>query len=95
MKYGVNIAKDDVRKALLIVDCEGVASRKKKTIRRRVYETDGPMDVLHIDDNDKLKRFGFAIHGAIDGFSRKLHWLVVFTKNNDPLVIANSISTVF
>ena len=49
--------------------------RKKKTIKRRTYETNGPFDVFHIDGNDKLKRFGFAIHGCIDGFSRKLIWL--------------------
>ena len=89
LKYCANIAKDDVRKALLRVDPDGVASRKKKAIRRRIYETNGPLDVLHIDGNDKLKRFGFAIHGAIDGFSRKLLWLVVSTTNNDPIVIAN------
>ena len=45
--------------------------------------------MFHIDGNDKLKRFGFAIHGCIDGFSRKLIWLIVSTTNNDPLVVAN------
>ena len=47
------------------------------------------MNTFHIDGNDKLKRFGFIIHGCIDGFSRKLMWLVFSTSNNDPLVIAN------
>ena len=89
LKYGINIAKEDVRKALLQVDPEAVELRRHRTIKRRIYETDGPMDVLHMDGNDKLKRFGFAIHGCIDGFSRKLLWLVVSTTNNDPLVIAN------
>ena len=32
---------------------------------------------------------GFAIHGFIDGFSRKIVWLRVSTSNNDPLIIAN------
>ena len=63
--------------------------RKKKTIKRRTYETNGPFDVFHIDGNDKLKRFGFAIHGCIGGFSRELIWLIVSTTNNDPLVVAN------
>ena len=62
---------------------------RKKTIKRRTYETNGPYDVFHIDRNDKLKMFGFTIHGCIDGFSRKLIWLTVSTTNNDPLVLAN------
>ena len=62
---------------------------RKKTIKRRTYKTNGPYDVFHIDRNDKLKMFGFTIHGCIDGFSRKLIWLTVSTTNNDPLVLAN------
>ena len=64
--------KEHVKKGLVNTDLEGVSMRKKKTIKRRTYETNGPFDVFHIDANDKLKRFGFAIHGLIDGFSRKL-----------------------
>ena len=64
-----------MRKALLDIDPEGVSMRRKKTIKRRTYETNGPYDVFHIDRNDELKMFGFAIHGCIDGFSRKMIWL--------------------
>ena len=78
-----------MRKALADIDPESVSMRKKKTIKRRAYETSGPFDVFHIDGNDKLKRFGFVIHGCIDGFSRKLIWLFVSTRNNILLVDAN------
>ena len=88
-KYNLNISKEKVRQALLTVDPDGVEARRNKTIKRRIYEAAGPMDVMHIDGNDKLKRFGFSVHGAIDGFSRKLLWLVVSTTNKDPIVIAN------
>ena len=37
---------------------------------------------------DKLKPFGFPIHGAIDGYSRKILWLEVSRSNNNPKVIA-------
>ena len=60
-----------MRKALVDINSEGVSMRKKKTIKRTTYETSGPFDVFHIDGNDKLKRFGFSIHGRIDGFNRK------------------------
>ena len=89
LKYRVNISKEHVRKALVDIDPEGVSMRKKKTIKRREYETNGPFNVFHIDENNKLKRFGFALHGYIDGFSRKLILLFVSTTNSDPLVVAN------
>ena len=44
-----------MRKALVNIDPEGVSMRKKKTIKRREYKTNGPFDVFHIDENGKLK----------------------------------------
>ena len=35
------------------------------------------------------KGWGFSFHGGIDGFSRKILWLRVDTKNRDPIIIAN------
>ena len=90
-KYGVNISKEHVRKGLVDIDHEGASMRKKKTIKRRTYETNGPFDVFHIDGNDKLKRFGVVIRESIDGFSRKLIWLFVSTTNNDLLLLQISI----
>jgi len=43
----------------------------------------------HVDGYDKLKPFGFAIHGPIDGYSRKILWLEVAHTNNDPCVVGN------
>ena len=37
---------------------------------------------------DKLKTYGFAIHGAICGYSRRILWLEVLRSNNDPKIIA-------
>ena len=48
----------------------------------------GPNDTWHVDGNDKLKSFGFYIHGAIDGFSRKILWLRVANSNKDPKIVA-------
>ena len=87
LKFGVNISKEHVGKALVDIDLEGVSMRKKKTIKRRTYGTNSPFDVFHIDRNDKLKRFSFAIRGCIDGFSRKLIWRFVSTTNNYPVVV--------
>ena len=37
---------------------------------------------------DKLKPYGFPIHGAVDGFSRKVLWLEVTRSNNLPEAVA-------
>lgn len=37
-----------------------------------------------MDGYHKLKPYGFPIHGAIDGFSRKSLWLEVSRSNNSP-----------
>ena len=89
LKYDVNVSKECVRKILKAVDPKGVEERRSKTIKRRIYWSNGPGDIFHIDGNDKLKRWGFCIHGCIDGFSRKIIWLNVASSNNDPLIIAN------
>ena len=50
-----------------ILDPDGVGSRRSHRLTRRQYHADGPNYLVHIDGYDKLKPFGFAIHGAIDG----------------------------
>ena len=52
---------------LRTVDPEGVSARRSHRLSRREYHSKGPNFLLHIDGYDKLKPFGFAIHGAIDG----------------------------
>ena len=43
----------------------------------------------HADGFDKLKPFGFAIHGCIDGYLRRIMWLKVSYSNNCPEIIAS------
>ena len=43
----------------------------------------------HLDGFDKLKPFRFAIHSAIDGYSRRILGLKVGQTNNDPRLIAS------
>lgn len=59
-----------------------------RRLHRRSYYAGGPNYVWHIDGNDKLNPYGFGISGCIDGFSRYLLWLNVYTTNKDPAVIA-------
>jgi len=44
---------------------------------------------LIISGYDKLKPYGFPIHGGICGYSRRILWLSVVRSNNDPRVPAS------
>lgn len=87
-KRGLTVNRERVMNLLRELDPEGVESRRRKRLRRRVYHTEGPNYVWHIDGHDKLKPYGFSIHAGIDGFSRRLLWLEVGPTNKNPDVIA-------
>ena len=70
------------------LDPAGVEMRRKHRLQRRIYSVPGPDFLWHIDGHDKLKPYGFSIHGCIDGFSRRIIWLEVGVTNKQPEVIA-------
>ena len=89
IQSGYNIPRDTVYDLMCILDTEGIAQRKRRRLKRRQYASKGPNYVWHIDSYDKLKRFGIAINGCIDGFSRNIIWLDANTTNSDPRVISS------
>ena len=80
--------KETVRLCLKNLDVSHVALRQCRRLQRRQYISPGLDHMWHIDGYDKLKPYGFAIHGAIDGLSRKIIWLNVSSSNNNPAYIA-------
>lgn len=87
-RLGIRAHQETVRHALLIMDPDGVTRRRQRRLRRRQYVNRGPNFVIHIDGYDKLKPFGISIHGAIDGFSRKIVWLKAGPSNKNPRFIS-------
>ena len=85
---GIFVTKEIVRLVLKHIDPVGVSLRQKRKLVRRLYSVKGPNHVWHLDGNDKLKPYGFCIHGCIDGYSRKMLWLNVCPSNKDPSVKA-------
>ena len=81
------VTRNTVRQVLKILDPEGVQARSRHRLRRRNYSTKGPNYLWHMDGWDKLKPFGFAVHGSIDRYSRKILLLEVCNSNNDPRII--------
>ena len=79
--YGIIVQRDIVMNVLKEVDPEGTNMRKARRLRRRKYVSKGPNSCWHSDGYDKLKSYGFPIHGCIDRYSRRILWLKV-TKSN-------------
>ena len=85
---GLTADKETVRLKLKSLDPVGVDKRKRRKLTRREYHSFGPGHTWHIHGYDKLKPFGIAIHGAIDGYSRRILRFKLSSSNN-PKVIAN------
>lgn len=82
--HGIIATSDSVRLTLSVLDAEGVLSRSRRSLRRRTYINNGPNYAIHIDGWDKLKPFGVSVHGAVDGFSRRVLWLRACDSNKKP-----------
>ncbi|XP_065915413.1 uncharacterized protein [Dysidea avara] len=87
-KHKLRVGRDTVMMLSAVNDPDGALERKKHKLKRREYHSKGPDFIWHMDGYDKLKPFGFAIHGSIDGYSRRILWLHVSPSNNDPYIIA-------
>ena len=88
-EYNIQVDQETVRICMKQLDPQGVEERSRRTLHRRVYVSRGPNYQWHIDGYDKLRPFGFYIHGCIDGYSRKVMWLEVADSNHDPKLIAS------
>lgn len=84
----IRVPRSFVQMYLKEINPEGCERRRRHRLKRREYRNRGPNAAWHIDGYDKLKQYGFPIHGAIDGFSRKMPWLNVTRSNNSPDNIA-------
>ena len=69
-------------------DSVGCGQRRLRPFIRRAFHSPGPNYSWHADGYDKLKPYGLAIHGCVDGFSRRVMWLKVGYTNNDPGLVA-------
>ena len=87
--HGINVQWERVRHALWIVDPEGILNRSlySTIVTRRKYFVPGPLALWHMDGNHKLIRCNFVVHGAIDGFSRKIIFLQCNDNNKVTLVL--------
>ena len=88
-EYKLIVKQKTVLLILQIIDPAGIAERIRKRLKQRQYQVAGPNYLWHSDGYDKIKRYGFAIHGCIDGYSKKILWMRVTNTNNKPEVVAS------
>ncbi len=89
IQRGFVVSQETIRRLMKIVDADGVELRRARRLRRRQYACRGPNALWHMDSYDKLKPYGIAINGCIDGFSRHIMWMEAYTTNSNPKVIAD------
>lgn len=57
-------------------------------IKRRVYKVRGANSLWHMDGNEKLRPWGFYVHGCIDGFSRLMIYMYCCNNKRQATVAA-------
>lgn len=70
-----------------LINQQALVTTREVVRRGRIYRCKGPNYLWHIDGYDKLRPFGFCIHGAINGFSRRILCLEVTFSNKDPRIV--------
>lgn len=83
------VQRDRVRAAINRVDPTNTALRWAAVITRRVYSVPWPNSLWHIDGHHSLIRWGFVVHGCIDGFSRMITFLKCSTNNRSDTVMSS------
>ncbi|KAH3820233.1 hypothetical protein DPMN_121977 [Dreissena polymorpha] len=89
INHGLAATFEMVRLILGLIDPQGVALRQAGRLRRRIYINNGPNFAIHLDGWDKLKPYGLLIHGAVDGFTRRVLWLKCCDSNKQPMYISS------
>ena len=84
---GIFVPRHRVREIIREHDPVAVLLRWTEATTRRRYSVPGPNALWHIDGLHKLIRWGFVVHGCIDGFSRMITYLKCATNNKASTVL--------
>ena len=70
-----------------VYEPELVRERKAGHLKRRRFWAAGVNDILAVDQHDKWKQFGLALHTGINPFAGCIHWIKVWWTNSNPKLI--------
>ena len=85
---GVVIQRARVRDIIYDVDSIGVQERLRNTLHRRVYNVKSPNALWHVDSHHKLIRWRLVTHGAVDGYSRVIPYLLLAGNNRSDTALS-------
>jgi len=90
LNTGIHLKRETIAQVQKMLDPEGVVARHptSRKIKRVALTSVGPNEVWSCDGHDKLIRYGFAIWGLRDKFSRKWLGLWVVPNNRSGIVVA-------
>ena len=69
-RHGIRVQQKRIWRSLRQVDRLGQRLQEHRAIQRRVYRVTRSNALWHVDRHHKLIRWGFVIHGIIDGYCR-------------------------
>ena len=78
---GIKIQQKRVTESLVRVDLDGCLMRWSLNFSREKYNVPTRNSLWHIDSHHSSIRWGFVLHGAIDGYSRLITFLQCSTNN--------------
>ena len=87
VSMNIHVQRHRIRSALHRVDPLGALLRRHQPITRRHYNVPGPNSLWHVDGHHSLIRWGFVVHGGMDGFSRLIVYLYCSTNNRSDTVL--------
>lgn len=93
-REGIRIQTWRLTASIHRVDPINTAIQRSVTVRRRVYGVAGPNALWHMDGNHKLIQWRFVIHGATDGYSRRITFLKCSSNNTAATVLTHFQSAV-
>ena len=87
--YNIIAPRDSVMEILREVDLLRFNKRRSRNLDIRCYHSNGSNETWHVNGYDKLKSYGFPIHGCVDGFSQRIIWLKVCRTKTDKKISAS------
>ena len=85
----IHVPRHRVRDIIGRIDPINTALRWRAMHPRYQYDVPGPNALWHIDGLHKLIRWGFVVHGGIDGYSRLVVFLRYATNNQADTVMSS------
>lgn len=76
-----------VEKYFLTYEIHLIRQRKHRRLQRKRFWAAGVNDLLCVDQHDKWKKYGLALHTGIEPFVGRIQWLKIWWGNSNPRLI--------